>query len=68
MDSVPAVRLVYAFPKPSATQYQKVAFVARDGRLFEIGYAAANFVWCDAPPISEEAVYEHLVSTWEFAR
>jgi hypothetical protein len=35
-------------------------------KLYLFQYSFQNFVGCDAAPISEEAVYEYLTSTWHF--
>jgi hypothetical protein len=49
------------------TDYIKRAFVAFEGTLYEFAYLHfAHVRDCDAPPLSEEAVYEHLLTTVEF--
>jgi hypothetical protein len=70
IDGVPAVRyIVHEIPGPRAPQYRKYALAASEGRLYTFEYSRFHgklFV-CDAPPLSEEAVYEHLLTTFEFA-
>jgi hypothetical protein len=73
IDGLPARRFIYrgrggldieAMPP---TDYIKRAFVAFEGTLYEFAYLHfAHVRDCDAPPLSEEAVYEHLLTTVEF--
>jgi hypothetical protein len=49
------------------TDYIKKAYVAFAGTLYEFSYLhLARVPDCDASPLSEEAVYEHLLTTVEF--
>ncbi len=66
IDGVSAVRFGLRLGLPMSAQYQKLAIMIHEGKLYLFQYSFVNFVWCDAPPISEEAVYEHLIATWHF--
>jgi hypothetical protein len=68
IDGVPAFRLVYSVPSQADLEYVKSAVVAFGGRLYEFSYhrTPVAYLQCDAPPLSQEAVYEHLLSTFEF--
>jgi hypothetical protein len=68
LDGLPALRFIYRYPEPTALEYGKIAFAAFEGRLyvFEYKHTDTRVFTCDAPPLSEEAVYEHLLSTLEF--
>jgi hypothetical protein len=62
----PAVRHIYRIRAQEDAEYIKVAFAAFDGKLHMFQYNHMDLYGCDAPPLSEEAVYEHLLSTLEF--
>jgi hypothetical protein len=66
IDDIPAVRFILPMGLPSSAQYQKLALLIHKDKFYLFEYSFVNFFWCDAPPISEEAVYEHLISTWQF--
>lgn len=66
LDGVPAFRHIYRIPGVAAPDYVKVAFAASGGNLYMFQYNHMDLSTCDAPPLSEEAVYEHLLSTLEF--
>lgn len=68
IDGVPAFRLVYSVPSEADLQYVKYAVAAFGGRLYEFSYhrTPVAYLQCDAPPLSQEAVYEHLLSAFEF--
>lgn len=73
IGGLPALRFIYrgrggpdiqAMPD---TDYIKRAYVAFAGRFYEFAYHhLARVTDCDAPLFSEEAVYDHLISTVEF--
>jgi hypothetical protein len=67
IDGVPALRVVYSVPSQADLEYIKFALAAFAGKLYEFQYwRMPSLGQCDAPPLSEEAVYEHLLSTFEF--
>ena len=66
IDGIPAVHFMLPLGLPTSAQYQKLALMIHQDQLYLFQYSFQNFVGCDAPPISEEAVYEHLISTWHF--
>lgn len=67
LDGAPARRHIYRIPGVADPDYIKIAFAAFGGRLYMFQYNHMHSV-CDAPPLSEESVYEHLLSTVEFSR
>jgi hypothetical protein len=66
IDGVPAVRFMLPLGLPTSAQYQKLALMIHQDKFYLFQYTFQNFVGCDAAPISEEAVYENLISTWHF--
>jgi hypothetical protein len=67
IDGLPALRFIFRGEVMPTTDYIKRAFVAFEGTLYEFAYLhLAHVKDCDAPPLSEEAFYEHLLSTVEF--
>jgi hypothetical protein len=68
IDGVPAFRVVHTQPRQADLEYVKSAFAAFGGKLHEFSYGRMllSTMQCDAPPLSQEAVYEHLLSTFEF--
>jgi hypothetical protein len=66
IDGIPAVRFILRMGLPRSAQYRKLALMIHQEKLYVFEYSFRNFVWCSAPPISEEAVYEYLISTWHF--
>jgi hypothetical protein len=73
IDGLPALRFIFRgrggpnIEVMPTTDYIKRAFVAFEGTLYGFAYLhLARFRDCDAPPLSEEAVYEHLLTTVEF--
>jgi hypothetical protein len=62
-----ALRFIFRSLNQPDMDYQKLAFVAFEGRLYEFKYTqVAHVTDCDAPPLSAEAVYDYLLSTVEF--
>jgi len=69
IDGEPAYRLIYFVPAQAEIVYTKVALVAFAGRLYQFSYHRMTYhEGCDAPPLSEEAVYDYLLTTVEFLR
>ena len=67
ISGTPALRLIIRTWEQPDTDYIKRAFVAFEGRLYEFSYLhLAHVIACNAPPLSEEEVYEYLISTVEF--
>jgi hypothetical protein len=68
IDGVPAFRRVYTAPQQADLVYVKDAFAVFDGRLYDFSYhrMLLSNMQCDAPPLSQEEVYEHLLATFEF--
>lgn len=67
LGRVPANRHIYMIPDSLAMEYTKIVTAVFKDNLYLFQYD--NFVdrsRCDAPPLSEEAVFEHLLSTVEF--
>lgn len=68
IDGVIAYRYIQQFDPEAATDYRKSAYVSYEGNLYYFSYSFMNFVWCDAPNLSEEAVFENIISSWKFDR
>jgi hypothetical protein len=69
LGGVPARRHITWIPGSRALEYDKSAGAVFEGRLYMFEYSeVVDRSMCDAPPLSEEAVYEHLLSTVEFIR
>jgi hypothetical protein len=67
LGGVPARRHISRIPESSAMEYIKSASATFEGRIYMFEYRGlVDFSKCDAPPLSEEAVFEHLLSTLEF--
>jgi hypothetical protein len=66
IDGIPARRHIYRIPGEADLEYIKMAVAAFDDRLYMFQYNHPPLVICDAPPLSEEAVYDYLLSTFEF--
>jgi hypothetical protein len=73
IDGLPALRFIFRIRggpdtvDMPTTDYIKRAYVALAGTLYQFSYLHLADVYdCDAPPLSEEAVYEHLLTTVEF--
>jgi len=67
VGGVPALRFIFRPRELPGTDYIKTTFVVFAGRLYHFSYAhLAHVRDCDAPPLSEEEVYDHLLSTVEF--
>jgi hypothetical protein len=48
--------------------FGKLAFASFEGKLYGFEYRHVPSYVCDPPPFPDEAVYEHMLSTWEFIR
>jgi len=67
IDGIPAVRYISTNPDQEMLLYVKVAFVYYLDRLYSFSFASVPYLpSCDAYPLSEEQVFEYLVSTVEF--
>ena len=67
IGGVPAVRYVSTNPDQEMLLYSKVAWVYRHDRLYSFSFLSAPYLpSCDAYPLSEEQVFEYLLSTIEF--
>jgi hypothetical protein len=66
IDGVPAVRFMLPLGLPTSAQYQKLALMIHQAKFYLFQYSFQNFVGCATWSISEESVYEHLISTWHF--
>jgi hypothetical protein len=64
---MPAFRVIYNVPSQADLEHIKFASAAFADKLYEFQYNRMPVLGeCDAPPLSEEAVHEHLLSTFEF--
>lgn len=67
IGGMPAVRYIATNPDQEMLLYSKVAFVYYRDRLYSFSFLSAPYLpACDAYPLSEEQVFEYLVSTVEF--
>jgi hypothetical protein len=70
VDGAPALRAIVRERQQTNPNidYTKQVFVAFAGRLYQFTYSHVihTSTECDIPPLSEEAVYDHLLSTVEF--
>jgi hypothetical protein len=67
LGGIPAVRYVSMIPNNVGLEYRKVALVYYRDKLYMFSYGNVTYLpSCDAPPLSEEQVYEYLLSTLEF--
>ncbi len=66
----PAFRYIYRILQdPDAFEYAKTAWTFYRGKLYWFSYLdITDLPRCDAPPISEDAVYEHMLSTAKFLK
>jgi len=64
----PAFRYIYLIIQdPEAFEYGKTAWTFYREKLYWFSYMEiADLARCGAPPISEEAVYEHMLTTIDF--
>lgn len=67
IDGVRAFIYYRIYSKPSATSYEKVVFTSNNDLLFRLRVAEINFnASCSVRPISEEAIFNHVLATWEY--
>ena len=67
LGGMPAVRYISMIPNNVALEYTKVALAYHGDRLYMFSFGNVTYLpSCDAPPLSEEQVYEHLLSTLDF--
>ena len=66
LDGVLAFRLMYKTADSADPIYGKTAFAAYEGKLYGFEYKHFPSSVCDPAPFPEEAVYEHILSSWNF--
>ena len=67
LDGIPAVRYITTNPDQKMLLYHKVVWAHYHDKLYSFSYGSAPYLpSCDALPLSEEQVFEYLVSTVEF--
>lgn len=67
LGSTPAVRYISTNPDSKMLLYNKGAWAYFHKKLYSFSFISAPYLpSCDALPLSEEQVYEYLVSTVEF--
>jgi hypothetical protein len=67
MGGIPAMRYVSTNPDQEMLLYSKVAWAYYHDRLYSFSFLSAPYLpSCDAFPLSEEQVFEYLVSTAGF--
>lgn len=67
LGRIPAHRHIYLIPDSQALEYTKIVTTVFEDRLYLFQYDnRVDLSRCDAPPLSEEAVFEHLILTVEF--
>jgi hypothetical protein len=67
LGGIPAVRYVSMNPDSKTIEYSKEALAIYGDKLYAFSYLnLPEWPSCDAPPLSEQQVYEYLLSTLEF--
>jgi hypothetical protein len=67
LGGIPAVRLISTNPDQKMLLYSKGAWAYYHDKLYSFSYGSAPYLpSCDAFPLSEEQVFEYLLSTVEF--
>jgi hypothetical protein len=67
LGGIPAVRFITTNPDQKMLLYSKGAWASYHDKLYSFSYLSAPYLpSCDALPLSEEQVYEYLLSTVEF--
>jgi hypothetical protein len=67
LGDIPAFRYITTIPSAEMLLYSKSALAYYHDKLYSFVYISAPYLpACDAYPISEEQVYEYLLSTVEF--
>lgn len=67
LGGIPAVRYVSMNPDSKTLEYSKEAFAIYHDKLYAFSYLhLPELPSCDARPLSEQQVYEYLLSTLEF--
>ena len=67
IGGIPAVRVISTNPDQEMITYSKGVWVYYHDKLYSFGYMSVPYLpSCDAFPLSEEQVFEYLVSTVEF--
>jgi hypothetical protein len=67
IGGIPAVRYVSMIPDSKTLDYNKTAIAYYRDRVYVFSFANLTyFSSCEAPPLTEEQVYEYMLSTLEF--
>lgn len=67
IGGIPAVRYVAKIPNSKTLDYSKTAMAYYRGKIYVFSYANLSYLSsCEAPPLTEEQVYEYIISTIEF--
>ena len=67
LGGIPAVRYVSTNPDAQTLEYSKEAWAIYRDKLYAFSYLhLPELPSCDAPPLSEQQVFEYLLSTLEF--
>jgi hypothetical protein len=67
LGGIPAVRYVSTNPDAKTLEYSKEALAIYRDKLYAFSYLhLPELPSCDAPPLSEQQVYENMLSTLEF--
>ena len=59
---------MYRIVDPEYEILAKYAVVGSNGKLYVIQFSQHYAFQCDPSPFPQEAVYEHMLSTWKFLR
>ncbi len=63
----PSVRYITMIPDAKTLDYIKVAITYYDDRIYVFSFANLTYISsCEAQPLTEEQVYEYMISTIEF--
>jgi hypothetical protein len=67
LGGIPAFRYIALIPESQTLDYRKAAVAYYDDRIYMFSYASFSYLAsCEAHPLTEEQVYEHMLSTIEF--
>ena len=67
LDGIPAVRFIGTNPDSIMLDYSKGVWAFYHDKLYTFSFLSLpDYPSCDAPPLSEEQVFEYLMSTVEF--
>jgi len=63
----PSVRYITKIPDSKTLEYTKIAITPYDERIYVFSFANLTYLSsCEAQPLTEEQVYEYMISTIEF--